>query len=376
MLGAMESNIRLGRILGIPIGLHWSWFLIFGLLTWSLAAGYFPAEAPGLSGPAYWLLAVATSLLFFASVLLHELGHSVIALRNQVPVRSITLFVFGGVALIEREPPTAGAEFRIAIAGPLASLALAAGFGVLWLADQAIPYLAVPSFWLARVNFILAIFNMIPGFPLDGGRVLRAVMWRLTGSPERATRIAAMSGQLVAFGFIAWGIMSILGGNAYNGIWLALIGWFLQNAAAATYAQSQLQNSLRGVSVGQVMTPNFPVVPGEVPLDRLVAEHVMHSGDRSFIVAAGGHPRGMLTLTDVARVPQAAWPGVSAASVMVPWEQLKVVAPELALLGALKAMDDAQVNQLPVVAGDGRLVGLLSREQVLHYLRARMEVGV
>ncbi len=372
----MEATIKLGRILGIPIGLHWSWFLIFGLLTWSLAAAVFPQEYPGAAGPIYWLLALGTSLLFFASVLLHELGHSVIALRNQVPVRSITLFVFGGVATIEREPPSAGIELRIAIAGPLVSLALGIGFGALGLVAGDLPALGVPAWWLGRVNLMLAIFNMIPGFPLDGGRVLRALVWRLTGNAMRATRIATLSGQLVAFLFIAFGIWSILGGNLYNGIWLALIGWFLQNAAAASFAQSQLQQILQAVRVGQVMTPAFPVVPAAIPLDRLIAEHVMQGGERSFIVVEDGQPSGMLTLTDVARVPQADWPHVPAARVMVPWERLTAVMPEARLLHALRAMDGANINQLPVITPDGRLVGMLSREQVLRYLRTRAEVGV
>lgn len=370
----MEATIRLGRIRGIPIGLHWSWFLIFLLLTWSLAAGYFPAEYPALRGLTPGVLGLVTSILFFVSVLLHELGHSVIAQRNGVPVRSITLFIFGGVAQISQEPPSAGVEFRIAIAGPLVSLGLAAGFGALWWLDRGLPVLAAPSMWLARINLMLALFNMIPGFPLDGGRVLRAAIWGLTGDPRRATRLATLSGQLVAFGFMALGIWAVLGGNVLNGFWLAFIGWFLQNAAAASYAQSNLEAALRGVRVGQVMEDHVTSLPAELPLDRLVAEHVAVGGERSFVVAAEGHPIGLITLTDVARIPRHDWPATPAGTVMVAWDRVKVVEADAPLLTALRQMDDAGVNQLPVIAGN-RLVGMLSRERVLHYLRAQAELG-
>ena len=187
----MESRVSLGRIWGIPIGLHTSWFIIFLLLTFSLAVGYFPNEYDNLSAPAAWLLGAITSILFFGSVLAHELAHAWVALRNGIPVRSITLFIFGGVAQIEREPHTPGAEFRIAIAGPVMSLALAGLFYGLYQIDQPVAYLAAPSIYLARINLILGLFNAIPGFPLDGGRVLRAIVWKFTGNLRRATRIAA-----------------------------------------------------------------------------------------------------------------------------------------------------------------------------------------
>jgi len=371
----MAAGIKLGRILGIPVGLHVSWFLIFGLLTWSLAAGFFPVEYPALPTLAHWLLGAVTSVLFFGSVLLHELGHSVIALRNQVPVRSITLFMFGGVAQIGREPRTPGAEFRIAIAGPLTSLALAGTFGSLWQLDQAIPYLAAPSIWLARINLILAVFNMIPGFPLDGGRVLRALVWKITGSLHRATQVAAGSGQLVAFGFMGWGLFTIFGGNLFNGLWLVFIGWFLQNAAAASYAQSNLREMLRGVTVAQVMQPECPQVSGQTPLHQLVEERILSGGQRCFFVTDHGRLRGMLTLRDVSAVPRTDWGRVTVEQVMAPWERLVSVHPNTDLMEAMQSMDEANVAQVPVVTGD-EVVGMLSREHVLHYIRVRGELGI
>jgi Zn-dependent protease/CBS domain-containing protein len=371
----MGSSIQLGRIWGIPIGLHISWFLIFGLVTWSLAAGYFPSSYPGLSTGAYWLLGALTSLLFFGSVLMHELGHAYLALRNQIPVRGITLFIFGGVAQIGRDPGSPGAEFRIAIAGPIVSLALAAIFGGLWLLDQQIPYLAAPSMWLARINAILAIFNMIPGFPLDGGRVFRAIVWKFTGDFRRATQIATTLGQFIAFAFIALGLFTVLRGNFFNGIWLVFIGWFLQNAAAASFQQLNLRELLRGVRVEQVMAPGCPVVSGRTALTDIVEDHILPAGQRCFLVAENGHPRGLLTFRDVTKVPRGDWNNVQVAEVMVPWNRLVQVNPKSELLEVLDLMDESDVAQLPVVEGN-QLVGMLSRDQVLHYIRLRGEIGV
>jgi len=371
----MEANVKLGRILGIPIGLHASWFLIFGLVTWSLAAAYFPPEYPGLPVIAYWGLGAVTSLLFFASVLVHELGHSVVALRNEIPVRGITLFVFGGVAQIAREPRTPGAEFRIAIAGPLTSLGLGLGFGALWLLDRAIPYLAAPSLWLMRINLILAAFNMIPGFPLDGGRVLRAAVWRLTNSFYRATQVAAFSGQVVAVGFIGLGVFLMFGGNLFNGLWLILIGWFLQNAAGSSLAQVHTQKLLRGVRTGQVMARDCARVSGELSLQQLVDEQILGGAGRCFLVEEGGRLHGLLTLRDVTQVPPTERDRTTIRQAMRPWPQVTQVQPHTELLTALQAMDDAGVNQVPVVEND-QVVGMLSREQVLHYIRTRAELGV
>ncbi len=374
----MDSGLLLGRIWGVPIRLHISWFLIAGLVTWSLASGYFPAEYPALSAGVYWLLGAVTAVLFAASVLLHELGHVRLALRNQVPVRGVNLFLFGGVAQITREPQSAGAEFRIAIAGPLVSLALAGLFGGLWLLDQAVPLLAAPSAWLARINLSLALFNLLPGFPLDGGRVLRSIVWRITGSLPRATQVSAGVGQLVAFGFIAFGVYTVFTGGLFDGLWLAFIGWFLQNAAASSLAQSTVQQSLRGVRVEQVMNPSAPQVSPLLRLDKLVEENVLAGGgQRTFLVIEeiSGRLKGLVTLREVAAVPRKEWPNVTVGMVMLPVERLAAVDPQLELMSALQKMDDQGVGHLPVL-DQGTLRGLLSREQVLHYLRLRAEIGM
>lgn len=371
----MNASIKLGTIWGIPIGLHISWFLIFGLISWSLAVGYFPNEYPQLNGTMNWALGVITSLLFFGSVLAHELGHSFLALRNKIPVKGITLFIFGGVAQIGQEPKSPGAEFRIAVAGPIVSLGLAGLFGGLWLLDQAIPFLAAPSLYLARINLILAIFNMIPGFPLDGGRVLRALVWKWTNSFRRATQVASFSGQIVAFGFIGVGVFGMLSGNFMNGLWLVFIGWFLQNAAATAYAQLNVTETLRGVTVEQAMTRECAEIPGLTPLSQLVEERILTGGQRCFVVTDQDHLRGILTLRDISAIPQQKWRFTTAEQAMIPSNHLASVNPNTDLLEALQLMDNSNIAQVPVLV-DNRLVGMLSREQILRYLRLRSELGV
>ena len=371
----MESSLKLGRIWNIPIGLHTSWFLIFILLTWSLTAGYFPQEYPQLSGLTYVILGLVTSLLLFVSVLAHELGHSFVALRNNIGVKSITLFIFGGVAQLKQEPNSPGAEFRIALAGPLVSLTLAIIFGSLWLIGESIPTISASSRYLMRINFMLAGFNMIPGFPLDGGRILRALVWWVTNDYRKANRVAVFSGQLIAFGFIGFGVFAIFNGQFLNGAWLAFIGWFLQNAAASTSAQMNVQYLLRGVRVAQVMSRECPTVPSLMPISQLVEERVLTGGQRCFFVSDNGELRGLLTLHEISSTPQRQWRFTTAEQVMVSLKHLAKVTPNTELLSALQMMDDANVAQLPVLEGDD-LVGMLSREQIVHYIRTRTELRV
>ena len=384
----MVTNIKLTRIWGIPIELSWTWFLIFGLVTWSLAIGYFPEEYPTLSPAVHLVIAAITSILFFASVLLHELGHAYAALREGTGVRAITLFIFGGVAQLEDEPASAGAALRVALAGPIVSVALALVFGVLWLLDQAVPWLAAPSAYLARLNFLLAAFNMIPGYPLDGGRVLQALVWRISGDGRRATRFAATVGQIVAFGFIGAGIMVALNDNPFNGLWLAFIGWFLQNAAGAAASGVEVEHALKRLSVQQVMRSDWPEVSGRLPLSHLVDDYMLRGSPRYFFVRRNGFgyepagngyggalPDGMLTATDVMRIPQTSWGRTASEQVMVGWEGLVTVSPTMTLLEAIRVMDQANVAQAPVVE-EGRLVGVLSREGVMHALQVQIEMGV
>ncbi len=368
-------GVKIAEVWGIPIGVHPSWLVVFALFAWSLARGYFPIEYPGWDVVTYWTVGAVTALLAFGSVLVHELGHSRVALRNGLPIRGITLFVFGGVAQIGREAATPGAEFRIAIAGPLTSFALAALFAGARVLAGDVDVVAAPALWLARINVTVALFNLLPGFPLDGGRVLRAIVWRRTGSFERATRAAALTGGIMANGFIILGLLGALRGNVVGGIWIALIGWFLENAARQTGAQVGTAALLRGITVGQVMTRECPKVPGDMRLERLVHDEVLAAGRRCFFVVDADRLRGMLTLSDVKAIPRERWSMTPVEEVMTPLAKLATVTSRDDLLVALRAMDETGVGQLPVVEDD-KLVGAVGREQVLRYIAARAELGV
>jgi Zn-dependent protease/CBS domain-containing protein len=373
----MDTRIKLGQIWKVPIDLHFSWFLIAALITWSLATGYFPTAYPHIRIPVYWLLGAVTAVLFAASVLLHELGHVFVALRERIPVLNVTLFIFGGVAQISEDPRTPGAEFRIAIAGPLVSLALAGFFGLVFLFERALPILAAPSEYLMRINLALALFNLIPGFPLDGGRVLRSIVWKISGNQVKSTKAASITGQLVAFGFIGVGVLTILTGGFFNGLWLIFIGWFLQNAAAGAYQQVAFEQSLRGVTVEQVMHRDIGQVSPLMPLDRLVAHELLdHNSDaRSFIVGDGEEAQGMISIQNIAQIPQRQWPFTTARQAMVPVEHIKSLSPYTELMDAIREMEMRQVTQVPVMLNH-HLVGMLSKEDVTRYLRLRAELGV
>jgi Zn-dependent protease len=390
----MRGSLTLGKILGIPIRLHSSWFLVAALITWSLAGGYFFQKYPGWATATYWIVGAMTAVLFFVSVLLHELSHSVVALREKVPVRDITLFIFGGVAQIGGEPRTAGAEFRIAIAGPLTSLVLAGLAGLLSLGVAEAAPLAASAAYLARINLTLALFNLIPGFPLDGGRVLRSLVWGLGGSFSTATRWASGIGRGVAYLLILMGVVQmLLGGGFLNGLWLVFIGWFLNNAAQASYRQVVLKDMLAGVSVRDVMSQQCVTVPGDLRLDRLVEDHVLGAGHRCFFVAdnaaaslrAAALPRaaallrgdleGLLTLRDIKALPRDRRGELTTREVMTPVHKLFWARPDEDALAVLQKMDEANVEQVPVV-DDDRLLGTISRQNVLHHIWLRSELGV
>jgi len=367
-----RSAISLGRILGIPIGVDYSWFLIFALLTWSLATSYFPVEFANWPVAQYWIVGAVTVIFMFGSVLLHELGHSVVALRYKIPVRSITLFIFGGVAQIAAEPPSAISEFWIAIAGPVVSFGLALFFSVLQsLLGAVAPLLAIAKY-LAYINGALGLFNLIPGFPLDGGRVFRAILWGITHNLRKATLIAGNVGRLIAFIFILLGVWQIFTGNFGNGLWIAFIGWFLESAASSQIQQQTIHDLLAGHHVADAMRRDYTWILPDTTLQQLIDKHILGGGRRSLVVKQAEQVIGLLTLHNVKAIPSSAWSSTIASQVMIPMEKMKWIRPEADLVDALGEMDRDGVNQLPVMLGD-QIQGILGRDDVINFLRTMSE---
>jgi len=374
----MGSAFNLGKVFGIQFRLHYTWFIVFVLISMSLSWYYFPSLNLDLTPLAYWVIGIASSLLFFASVVAHELAHSLVARTNGIPVKSITLFIFGGIAQITREATKANAELKMAAAGPACSLVLGGLFGLLWLFSRGIsePMGAMTS-WLAQVNVILAVFNLIPGFPLDGGRVFRSILWRFTGNYKLSTRIATQVGQGVGYLFILGGIsiMFLLRGGWFSGLWLIFIGWFLRNTASSSYHQAQWREALREVSASQVMTPDCPVIPPNVTIDRLVQEYVFTSGCYFFLVTDEDGVKGILTLNNIKAVSRQNWDVTQVKEIMTPIDKVKVAHPNQDALSILEEMDENDINQMPVVS-EGRVIGLITRDNLLRFLHTRSELGV
>jgi Zn-dependent protease/predicted transcriptional regulator len=369
----MRSQINLGRVFGIKIGLHYSWFIIAFLIVISLWA-QFHASNPEWGDGLILALAVLTAILFFISLLLHELAHSVVANSRGLPVREITLFALGGVSQIEKEPTSAKMEFWMAFVGPLTSACI----GLFCLAlrglagEPSSPAVAMVS-WLGYINLALAGFNMIPGYPLDGGRILRALIWWNTGNMERATRVAARVGQAVALIFIGFGILQFFGGAGIGGLWIAFIGWFLLQAAGASYLQINLKRAIEGVTVGDVMSSDCPTISGNLDLQHFVEEELLKTGRRCFVVLENGAVAGLVTPQEVKQVERARWPFTTVRDVMRPLDQMRTVTPETPLTSALEMMSQRDFNQLPVVS-DGHLAGVLSRAHLLSFLQTRTEL--
>jgi Zn-dependent protease/CBS domain-containing protein len=368
----MKSSIRFGRLFGIEIGAHYSWLIILVLVTLSLAA-HFDETQSGWSSGARWGAALVTAVLFFASVVAHELAHSLLAIRYGIPVRGITLFLFGGVSQIESDAKRPSDEFWIAIVGPLSSVAVAVLFaGVAALAGGE-TFTGAVARWLAGINLALAIFNLLPAFPLDGGRVLRGLIWWKTGDQRRATRVAAGAGRILAMLMILGGIwMFFRPGGGFGGLWIAFIGWFLLDAARAGEAQVEIQHALRGVTAADIMTDDWPQVAPDLPLDRFVSEHLLRTGRRCALVTEDGRVLGLVSASDLKAVDRERWPRMTVSEAMRPVESLRWVEPTTSADRVLEIMGREEVNQLPVMSG-GRLQGIVSREHVIRLLSARTE---
>jgi Zn-dependent protease/CBS domain-containing protein len=359
------------------VRLHYSWFIIFTLITWTLATSYFPVTYPAWSLTTKIAAGIITSLLFFASVLAHELAHSLVGRANGIPVKSITLFIFGGVAQMTREATKASAELKMSAAGPVCSLATGGVFGLFWILTRDIfEPVAVMAFYLAWVNVALAVFNLIPGFPLDGGRVFRSLVWRFSGNYQRSTRIATRLGQGVAYAFMVGGIlwMFILH-DWLSGLWLVFIGWFLQGTASMSYRQVQWREALHGLTASQMMTAEYVVVPPGITVSQLVQEYVLPRGYHLFLIAEGDRLRGILTMHNIKSVPQSKWDMTQVEKIMVPVERLKVASPDQDALSIAEQMEENEINQVPVVS-EGRVFGLVTRDSLLRFLRTRTELRI
>ncbi len=325
-------------------------------------------------------MGIITSLLFFASVVAHELAHSLVGRANGIPVKSITLFIFGGVSLMTREATKAKAELLMAGAGPACSLALGGLFGLLWLFTRGVVEpLAAMTMWLAYVNLMLAVFNLIPGFPLDGGRVLRSLLWRVTGNYRLSTRVATRAGQGVGYLFILVGILIVFlrpfGLNWFSGLWLVFIGWFLENMAAVSYRQVQWREALQRFSASQVMTPDCAVVPPNITVSQLIQEYILTGGRQSFLVADEGRLEGILVLPNIKSIPRRNWEVTQLKEIMTPVDKLRTAHPDQNALSILEQMDESEIGQMPVVSESG-VIGLITRDSLMRFLRIHSELGV
>lgn len=384
----MRSSFRIGRLFGIDLRVDSSWLFILVLVVWSLSSLFARWHPDWMAGTVF-LVAFLAALSFFVSVLLHELAHSLVARLYGIPVRDITLHMFGGVSNIEREPPTAAAELLIAIVGPLTSVGLgiamtaaatlATGLAGMEVetAAEAVEHmgpLATVLLWLGPINIAVGLFNLVPGFPLDGGRILRALVWRVTGSLSRATRIATTVGQLVGWAFIvAGGFMALgyavpfFGRGLGGGIWLALIGLFLRNAATQHQAGAAIHDALAGVRVTDLMRTEGAWVEASLPLRALVSDWILRREDGAFPVFEQGRFVGVVCLDDVRRADPSSWDGRTVRDVMTPVERLVVAAPGEELFDALRRLGAAGVRQLPVVVS-GTLVGMLFERDIARWL--------
>lgn len=361
----MGRAFRVARIAGIDIEIHPSWLLILGFVSWSLSDSFFPSQYGTWSAAAYWIVGVSSAVLLFITVLIHEMAHALVARRRGLPVPRITLFIFGGMSHMSRQPATAGEEFQIAAAGPATSIVIAAITAGLGLAlREASEKAEAIFFYLAFVNLALGIFNILPGFPLDGGRVLRSIAWKRTGSFRRATRVASSVGEFFGYGLIIAGFFVLLAGGVLDGLWLAFIGWFLLGAARGEASNLQLEGVLKRLTARDVMQAEFPSVTPGTPVLEIVNDYMVGKGERAVMVANDGAVLGVITVSDVRRVPRDAWGQVPAQRIMTPRANVITVNASQPAVEVLVLLGEKGLNQVPVLE-DGRMVGLVTRRELL-----------
>ncbi len=370
----MVGTFRIGRLFGFEINIHWSWLFIFFLVTWTFSNSILKDFYPDWTSARRLVVGGGIAIVFFLSILLHEMSHSILAKRFGIPVTSITLFVFGGVSNLAKEPQNARQEFWIAVVGPLTSLALALLFAIAHLALHPIDRGASGvATHLAVLNFSIGIFNLVPGFPLDGGRVLRSMFWWRKRNMLDATRIASNVGQVVAYVIMGLGVISFFF-SIITGIWLFLIGNFLRSASAASYEQLFLERVLKGIPVLLVARNDYTKVPPDLTLTELVEDYVFAADGRAFPVMAGDELLGLITLTDLRKVPREEWKTTTVYRAMTPFAKLRTVEATDDLPKVLAHMAAGDINQVPLVEGK-LLRGMIHRSDLIRYIRVRQEIG-
>ncbi len=363
-------SLRLGRLFGIPLEINPTWLIIFVLVATSLSFAYFPGEFPDRAPAVNVLSGIITALLFFASIVAHELSHSLVARTGGIKVEKVTLFMFGGVAQMEEEPTSPVREFVMALAGPLASFVLAALFYlgyVVFAAAGISDVVWAPFQYLAFINFFVALFNLLPGFPLDGGRVLRAILWGITGDQLKATLWASRAGQFIGYTMVALAVLGVLGGSL-DLIWFGLIGWFIAMIAEGSYRQQLLKATLEGVRVGSVMSPDPVIAPGAITLDRLAEEYFLGGRHSRYPVEVGGSVVGLVSLSDVKRVPRDEW-ATTTVDEVTDRDLARLLVDESAPAESVFSRLSATEPGALLVVRDGRLVGIITRADLVSRIR-------
>jgi Zn-dependent protease/CBS domain-containing protein len=371
------QGFRLGSIFGFEIRIDLSWFIIFFLILWTLTVSVFPANYPELGETAYIVMGVVGTILFFASLIAHELSHSLVAKAKGIPVEGITLFVFGGIARTRMDAESPGDEFQIAGVGPLVSLVLAGLFGLIWWWGRSAGWTVVVTGvagYLGSINLLLAIFNLLPGFPLDGGRLFRSIIWKITGDLKKATRIASWGGQFLSFLIIALGVVQLLGGNILSGLWLILIGWFLFNAAEMSYQQHLIRTSLEGVRAKELMTRSPETVSPDLTLQELVDNYFLRRRYQAFPVTRQNHPVGIVTLNQVKEIPRDQWTTLTVAKIMTPIDNTIAVRSEENMTQVLQKMENSDVGRVLVTRGD-ELEGIITGGDIASWLKRMRDLS-
>ena len=369
-----HNTFHLATVRGIAIGVHVSWLVAFVLVSWSIATGFAPQVLPHVDPLEAWAIGAIAAVLLFVSVLVHELAHSFMAISRGLPVHSITLFLFGGVSNLTAEPKDPRTEFLIAIVGPLTSFAIA-GVALLLASIPVDERIAVVIGYLVVVNILLGAFNLIPGFPLDGGRVFRSIVWQATGSVRRATEVASAVGQLAGFGLVAWGVLRVFDGDLLGGLWTAAIGLFLQSAAGSSVRQVALDQRLSSVRVRDVFTQDMDGAAPGMTIDQLIEEHILGRKRRAILVTNNNRLVGIVTIGDLQKVPTGTRGRVTVREVMTAAGSLVTTSPNASLLDVAGVLAQHEFDQLPVVEGD-HVLGAVTRADIMREFETREALDI